>query len=123
VQLTASGECSTNGSRLTSAFADVCRIVRQIGRTVLHQFPRRARSSGPTEAINLLIKKIKRVGHGFRNFDNYRLRLLLHCGVDWDTIQATLLRGRLTTLSGVEPDNLSYVSASGRSGYVRQVVM
>ena len=26
-------------------------------------------SNGPTEAINLLIKKIKRVGHGFRNFD------------------------------------------------------
>ena len=42
-------------------------------------------SNGPTEAINPLIKKIKRVGHGFRNFDNYRLRLLLHCGVDWDT--------------------------------------
>ena len=52
-------------------------------------------SNGPTEAINLLIKKVKRVGHGFRNFDNYRLRLLLHCGVDWDTIRATPIRGRL----------------------------
>jgi transposase len=52
-------------------------------------------SNGPTEAINLLIKKIKRVGHGFRNFDNYRLRLLLHCGVDWDTIHAIPIRGRL----------------------------
>ena len=52
-------------------------------------------SNGPTEAINLLIKKIKRVGHGFRNFDNYRLRLLLHCGVDWDTIRATPIRGRV----------------------------
>lgn len=52
-------------------------------------------SNGPTEAINLLIKKVKRVGHGFRNFDNYRLRLLLHCGVDWDTIHATPIRGRL----------------------------
>lgn len=52
-------------------------------------------SNGPTEAINLLIKKIKRVGHGFRNFDNYRLRLLLHCGVDWDTVRATPIRGRL----------------------------
>jgi transposase len=40
-------------------------------------------SNGVTEGINLLIKKIKRVGHGFRNFDNYRLRLLLHCGVEW----------------------------------------
>jgi hypothetical protein len=28
------------------------------------------------EAVNLLIK-VKRVGHGFRNFANYRLRLLL----------------------------------------------
>jgi transposase len=52
-------------------------------------------SNGPTEAINLLIKKIKRAGHGFRNFDNYRLRLLLHCGVDWDTVRATPIRGRL----------------------------
>jgi hypothetical protein len=42
-------------------------------------------SNGPTEAINLLIKKVKRVGHGFRNFANYRLRLLLHCGVTWQT--------------------------------------
>jgi transposase len=52
-------------------------------------------SNGPTEAVNLLIKKIKRVGHGFRNFNNYRLRLLLHCGVDWNTIRATPIRGRL----------------------------
>ena len=52
-------------------------------------------SNRPTEAMNLLIKKIKRVGHGFRNFDNYRLRLLLHCGVDWDTVRATPIRGRL----------------------------
>jgi hypothetical protein len=40
-------------------------------------------SNGPTEAVNLLIKKVKRDGHGFRNFANYRLRLLLHCGVTW----------------------------------------
>ncbi|MDQ3900419.1 MAG: transposase [Actinomycetota bacterium] len=55
-------------------------------------------SNGPTEAINLLIKKIKRVGHGFRNFNNYRLRLLLHCGVAWDTIRVTPIRGRLPRL-------------------------
>lgn len=35
------------------------------------------------------------VGHGFRNFANYRLRLLLHCGVDWDNIRATPIRGWL----------------------------
>jgi hypothetical protein len=29
-------------------------------------------------------KKIKRCGHGFRNFENYRLRVLLHAGgVTW----------------------------------------
>jgi transposase len=52
-------------------------------------------SNGPTEAMNALIKKVKRVGHGFRNFDNYRLRLLLHCGVDWQTQPTTPIRGRL----------------------------
>jgi transposase len=51
-------------------------------------------SNGPTEAVNLLIKKVKRVGHGFRNFANYRLRLLLHCGVSWPTHRTTRLRGR-----------------------------
>ena len=51
-------------------------------------------SNGPTEAINLLIKRVKRVGFGFRNFDNYRLRLLLHCGVRWNTPTTTPIRGR-----------------------------
>jgi transposase len=51
-------------------------------------------SNGPTEAMNLLIKKVKRVGHGFRNFANYRLRLLLYCGVRWQTHQTARLRGR-----------------------------
>jgi len=54
-------------------------------------------SNGPTEAMNLLIKK--RVGHGFRNFDNYRLRLLLHYGVGWQTQQPTRIRGRLPRLA------------------------
>jgi len=35
--------------------------------------------------MNLLIEKIRRVGHGYRSFDNYRPRLLLYCGVDWHT--------------------------------------
>jgi transposase len=56
-------------------------------------------SNGPTEAVNGLIKKIKRVGHGYRNFANYRLRLLLHCGVDWHTPTVTPIRGRLPRLA------------------------
>jgi transposase len=45
--------------------------------------------------MNLLIKKIKRVGHGLRNFENYRLRLLLPCGVEWrHTRPVVAIRGR-----------------------------
>lgn len=51
-------------------------------------------SNGPTEAVNLLVKRIKRVGFGFRNFANYRLRLLLHCGTTWHTHRTTRIRGR-----------------------------
>lgn len=31
--------------------------------------------------MTLLIKKVLRVAHGFRDLNNYRPRLLLHCGV------------------------------------------
>ena len=41
-------------------------------------------SNGPTEGLNLLVKKVKRAGHRFRSFTNYRLRILLHAGgVNW----------------------------------------
>ena len=44
-------------------------------------------SNGPAEAMNLLIKKVKRVGHGFRRFANYRLRVLLYTGAcNWDLL-------------------------------------
>ena len=40
--------------------------------------------NGPTEGLNLCVKKVKRCGHGFRNFEHYRLRVLLHAGgVTW----------------------------------------
>ena len=37
-------------------------------------------SNGPTEAINNLIKRVKRVAFGFRRFDHYRTRSLLYAG-------------------------------------------
>jgi transposase len=41
-------------------------------------------SNGPTEGLNLCVKKVKRAGHGFRCFEHYRLRVLLHAGgVTW----------------------------------------
>jgi transposase len=81
-----------------AAIPELTRLARTIDSwrpELLAYFDTSGASNGPTEAINLLIKKIKRAGHGFRNFDNYRLRLLLHCGVDWNTIRATPIRGRL----------------------------
>ena len=51
-------------------------------------------SNGPTEAVNLTIKAVKRCGRGFRNFANYRLRLLLVAGVEWQTARVTRLRAR-----------------------------
>ena len=43
-------------------------------------------SNGPTEGLNLCVKKVKRCGHGFRTFEHYRLRVLLHAGgVTWPT--------------------------------------
>jgi transposase len=86
-------------------FSDVPELLR-LARTLdawqeelLAYFTTSGLSNGPTEAINLLIKRIKRVGFGFRNFDNYRLRLLLHCGVRWQTPVATPIRGRAPRLA------------------------
>jgi len=46
-------------------------------------------SNGITEAMNNLIKRVKRVGYGFRNFDNYRTRILLYAGKPhWRTLDS-----------------------------------
>lgn len=58
-------------------------------------------SNGPTEGMNLCIKKVKRAGHGYRCFDHYRLRVLLHAGgCDWDryTTRPTPVRTRCSPL-------------------------
>ncbi len=58
--------------------------IARLGRTlrawraqVLAYFDTGGLSNGGTQAINGLIQKVRRVGHGFRNFTNYRLRMLL----------------------------------------------
>ena len=37
-------------------------------------------SNGPTAALDNLIKRIKRIAFGFRNFENYRIRAVLYGG-------------------------------------------
>jgi len=55
-------------------------------RTEILNHHRTGASNGPTEGLNLLVKKVKRAGHGFRSFANYRLRILLHAGgVHWSS--------------------------------------
>jgi transposase len=64
--------------------------IRSLGRTLaswrseILEHHNTGASNGPTEGLNLLVKKVKRCGHGFRRFENYRLRVLLHAGgVTW----------------------------------------
>lgn len=60
--------------------------VQRLGRTIRKWFDKLCNyhlakvSNGPTEALNNLIKRIKRIGFGFRNFKNYRIRALLYAG-------------------------------------------
>jgi len=67
--------------------------IRQLGRTITtwrHQIAawhRSKVSNGPTEAINNLIKRVKRVAFGFRRFAHHRIRALLYAGKpNWDLL-------------------------------------
>ncbi|MCP3911745.1 MAG: transposase [Actinomycetia bacterium] len=60
--------------------------VRSLGRTLTRwhdqivAFHRTRATNGPAEAINNLVKRVKRVAFGFRSFPNYRIRSLLYAG-------------------------------------------
>ena len=87
-----------------TALAWVCRLaadlqhetppeIRQLGRTLQRWSQQIAAwhypwvSNGPTEAVNNLIKRVKRAAFGFRNFANYRIRALLYAsGPNWDLL-------------------------------------
>ena len=69
---------------------DEVREIRSLGKTLaswrteILAHHETGASNGPTEGLNLCVKKVKRCGHGFRSFENYRLRVLLHAGgVTW----------------------------------------
>jgi transposase len=58
--------------------------VARLGRTlrawkaqILAYFDTSGVSNGGTEAINLIIEKVRRLAHGFKDFDHYRLRIML----------------------------------------------
>lgn len=73
--------------------------IRRLGATIHRWFEKiwnyhLARvSNGPTEALNNLIKRVKRVGYGFRNFRNYRVRALLYAGKpNWRLLGSIVVR-------------------------------
>ena len=56
-------------------------------------------SNGPVEGTNLVVKNTKRSGFGFRNFDNYRHRVLLRCGHRWQPVSAPPLHPAPTAVA------------------------
>ncbi len=73
--------------------------VQKLGRTIRHWFDKLCNyhlarvSNGPTESLNNLIKRIKRIGFGFRNFENYRIRALLYAGrPNWRVLGSIVVR-------------------------------
>ena len=73
--------------------------IQKLGRTLKAWFEKIANfhlarvSNGPTEALNNLIKRIKRIGFGFRNFENYRIRALLYAGKpNWRVLGSIVVR-------------------------------
>ena len=60
--------------------------VRRLGRTIrkwaaqIVAWHKSHVSNGPTEAINNLVKRVKRTAFGFRRFEHYRIRALLYAG-------------------------------------------
>jgi transposase len=56
------------------------RTLKQRHEAFLASFETGRSSSGGTEAVNGLIELHRRIARGFRNRDNYRLRMLLIAG-------------------------------------------
>lgn len=71
----------------------LARTVKRWEREILSFFTT-GHSNAKSEAMNLITEKLRRVAHGLRNFENYRLRLLLHSGVEWQTVPTARIRGR-----------------------------
>jgi len=73
--------------------------IQSLGRTIRAWFDKICNyhlarvSNGPTEAVNNLNKRIKRIGFGFRNFENYRIQPLLYAGrPHWRVLGSLVVR-------------------------------
>jgi transposase len=79
--------------------ADIHELAR-LSRTVRRWEPqilgwhRTGLTNAAVEGTNLIVKNVKRLGFGFTNFANYRLRLLLRCGAAWQHRPVASIRPR-----------------------------
>ena len=85
----------------TAGTPEVLRLAKTIKRwePEILSFFTTGRTNARSEAMNLITEKLRRNAHGIRNFENYRLRLLLHSGVQWNTQPTARIRGRHPRLS------------------------
>lgn len=75
---------------------EVTRLARTVDRwrdEILAYFTTGGASNGPVEAMNGEIEQLERTARGFRNFDNFRTRILLQTAVRWHTQPTPRLRG------------------------------
>ena len=73
--------------------------LRRLGRTLKRWFEKIMAyhevrlTNGPTEGLNNLIKRVKRVAFGFSNFENYRIRALLYAGKpNWRVLDSIVVK-------------------------------
>jgi transposase len=84
---------------------ELVRLARTIARweTPILRWHHTRLTNATTEGTNLVVKNIKRLGFGFRNFGNYRLRLLLRCGAPWQHRPVASIRPRQPRISAYKP--------------------
>lgn len=84
--------------RAEKALPKLLSLIKQLNASPLHRLAktltswlepivtmwRFRKSNGPTEGFHNKMEMMSRRAYGFRNFENYRLRVLTHCG--WDGI-------------------------------------
>ena len=83
---------TTKLTALPHPLQKVQRTLRQHKKEILHSFKYEAYTNGPVEGTNNKIKVIKRVAYGFRNFANFRIRILLalpntYIAINWKNKQ------------------------------------
>ncbi len=79
----------------TAAVVELTRLAKTIRRweTPLLGWHTAGLTNAAGKGTNLIIKNTRRLGFGFRNFENYRLRLPLRCGTTSKARATPSIRG------------------------------